>query len=81
MFKLFTQHPATVGETYLEHTGVALSFAFPLFLAGLACLLHAVFPFLFERTGSEMVTVLHDRMVTNRIRNGQMPFVGISNVE
>jgi len=27
-----------------------------------------VFPFLFERTGSECITGLYDRMVTNRSR-------------
>lgn len=73
MFDLFTRHPATVGETYLEHTGAALSFALPLFLASLACLVHAILPFMFERTGSVMVTRLHDRMVTNRVRAGRIP--------
>ena len=28
---LFTDHPASVGETYREHMGVAFSFAGPLF--------------------------------------------------
>jgi len=31
----FTQHPSSVGETYTEHMGTALSFAGPLLLAGL----------------------------------------------
>jgi hypothetical protein len=33
-----------------------------------AALVHAVFPFLFEKTGSSIITRLHDRMVTNRVR-------------
>jgi hypothetical protein len=33
---------------------------------GLACLLHAIFPFAFRRTGSECITELHERMVTHR---------------
>ncbi|MDP6390104.1 MAG: DUF6356 family protein [Alphaproteobacteria bacterium] len=64
--RLFTEHPATVDETYGEHLVVAWSFSWRLVAAGLACLVHAVLPFLFVKTGSSMVTRLHDRMVTNR---------------
>lgn len=66
--KLFTAHPASVGETYGEHMVMAAGFAVRLLLASLACLVHAVFPFLFVKTGSGMITQLHDRMVTNRVR-------------
>jgi len=68
MKRLFTEHPASVGESYLEHMGQSLSFAGPLFLAALACLVHAVFPFLCVRTGSRTITRLHGRMVTHRDR-------------
>lgn len=37
-------------------------------LAGFACLLHGFFPFLFEKTGSDLVQKLYDRMVTNRVK-------------
>ena len=66
--KLFTAHPATVGETYGEHMVMAGSFALKVLLASLACLVHALLPFLFEKTGSRMITDLHDRMVANRRR-------------
>ena len=66
--KLFTAHPATVGETYGEHMVMAGSFALKLLLASLACLVHALLPFLFEKTGSRMICQLHDRMVANRRR-------------
>ena len=36
--------------------------------ASLICLTHAVFPFLFEKTASNIVSGLHDRMVANRLR-------------
>ncbi|MDF2096085.1 DUF6356 family protein [Aquibaculum arenosum] len=68
MKSLFTDHPASVGESYFEHMGQALSFAGPLFVASLACLVHAVFPFLCVKTGSRAVTRLHQRMVTQRDR-------------
>ncbi len=64
--RLFTDHPDSVGETYLEHMGVALSFAGPLLLAGAAALVPAVLPFLCERTASTAVKRLHARMV-NRV--------------
>lgn len=39
-----------------------------LIVAGIACLLHAIFPFLFVKTGSKQIVQLHDKMVTNRHR-------------
>lgn len=65
---LFTEHPRSVGETYLEHMGVAASFGGRLLVAGLACLVHAFLPFLLTKTGSRTITELHDRMVSNRVR-------------
>ncbi len=67
--KLFTDHPATVGETYWQHLGSAWGFSWRMMAASLACLVHALLPFLFERTGSRAITLLYDRMVTNRQRH------------
>lgn len=66
--QLFTDHPATVGETYWQHLGAAWGFSWRLMAASLACLIHALLPFLFVRTGSRAITELHDRMVVNRQR-------------
>ncbi|SFF82698.1 hypothetical protein SAMN05518801_10233 [Novosphingobium sp. CF614] len=71
--RLFTEHPESVDETYFEHMGVALTFGRAMFGAALACIVHAFLPFLFERTGSQCVTRLHDRMVTHRRRNAAVP--------
>lgn len=68
---LFTRHPAAVGETYTEHMMVASSFGLRLFLASLACFVHAVLPFLFERTGSSTIQLLHGQMITNRMRHSE----------
>jgi hypothetical protein len=62
MLKPFTSHPEAVGETYGEHMGVAWSFGFTLIGAGLACLIHGLLPFAFERTGSNTVRRLNDRL-------------------
>lgn len=64
----FTDHPSDVGETYFQHMGQATSFAGPMFLGACACLIHAIFPFLCVKTGSGIVTNLHGRMVTNRVK-------------
>jgi hypothetical protein len=64
--RLFTEHPASVGETYLEHLCAATGFAVRMMLGGVACFLHALFPFAFRRTGSECIQQLHERMVTHR---------------
>lgn len=69
MASLFTDHPASVDETYAEHMGVALGFSLRLCCAGLACLVHAFLPFLFVKTGSEAIAELHERMVTHRRRH------------
>jgi hypothetical protein len=68
---LFTEHPDSVGETYLEHMGASLSFAFPMFLGACAALVHSFFPFLFTKTGSGIIARLYDRMVVNRTRQSR----------
>ena len=62
----FTQHPASVGETYGEHFRMALGFSVHMLVGALACLVHAVLPFLFVKTGSGIIHDLYDRMVANR---------------
>ena len=65
---LFTDHPATVGETYLQHMGSASFFGSRMILAGLACMLHGLLPFVFTKTGSHTIELLYQRMVTHRRR-------------
>jgi uncharacterized protein DUF6356 len=66
--ELFSRHPASVGETYTEHMQVAAGFGLRLFLASLACFVHALLPFLCERTGSTAIQSLHGSMVMSRLR-------------
>ena len=67
--QLFVDHPASVGESYLQHFGAAMSFSLAMLAAALCCAIHALLPFLFEKTGSRIITNLHDRMVLNRSRS------------
>jgi len=71
MFRAFTEHPDSVGETYLEHMGSASWFAMTMFAGGAACLLHAVFPFACQKSGSRRIKQLYERMVTHRHRAPQ----------
>ena len=59
--KLFTDHPASVHETYFGHMAFAAWFASRLFMAGGAAFIHAVLPFMFETTASRIVRELYER--------------------
>ena len=59
--KIFTHHPATVGETYWGHMAFAFGFAGWLMIAGFAALVHAVLPFAFETTASQIIKRLYER--------------------
>ena len=64
--RLFTEHPASVGESYWGHLLHACCFSGKMFLGAGACLLHAIFPFLCVKTGSTAITELYSAMVINR---------------
>ncbi len=72
--KLFTEHPASVGESYGEHLAMSSGFGIRMILGGCACIIHGLLPFLFVRTGSTQISELHQTMVTNRRRKA-MPAV------
>lgn len=67
MIDLFTKHPRSVGETYFEHLFMALGFAGRMAIATLVCLVHAILPFMFEKTGSKMVADLYQRTGPGRV--------------
>jgi hypothetical protein len=64
--QLFSEHPASVGESYLTHLLQASTFAVRMVGAGLACLVHAILPFLFVHTGSDCISRLHQEMMARR---------------
>lgn len=66
IFRCFTAHPATVGESYGEHLVTATSFGSRMVLAGIACMLHGLLPFLFVRTGSRAVSELNAQLAARR---------------
>ena len=66
--RLFTDHPASVNETYGQHFGNAAGFGFKMIWGGIVCLIHAVLPGVCCTRASEMIGELHDRMIVNRRR-------------
>ena len=60
--RLFLDHPRSVGEHYGEHALVAGRFGIAMVAGGLACLVHAIVPALFTRTGSNTIRRLHATM-------------------
>ena len=55
MKNIFTEHPKSVGESYLQHTFNASRYAFTFLLLFFIALIHAILPFLFVRTASDIV--------------------------
>ncbi len=64
--RLFLDHPASVGESYVEHFGVASRFGVRMVAGGLGALVHGVLPFACKTTGSRTIATLHAEMVAKR---------------
>lgn len=64
--RLFLDHPASVGESYAEHFGVATRFGARMIAGGIGAVVHGVLPFAFKTTGSRTVDRLHAQMVAKR---------------
>lgn len=66
LHRWFVEHPQSVGETYIEHFGVASRFGLTMVAGGLACFVHALVPALFTRTGSGAIKRLYSEMVSRQ---------------
>ena len=64
----FTAHPASVGETYLQHMRFASRFGSRMLTGGLAALIHSVFPFLCVTTASRINDELVELRASSRGR-------------
>lgn len=58
----FTAHPASVGQSYIQHGRFALRFGLRMLFGGLAAIVHAAFPFLFVTTASRVLDELNARL-------------------
>ncbi len=66
--RLFTDHPASVNESYWQHFASAMGFGARMIWGGLVCMVHAFVPGVCCTQASEMIGELHERMITNRRR-------------
>ena len=64
----FLDHPAAVGETYLEHMRFARRFGGRMLLGGAAAVVHSLFPFLFVTTASRINDELVEMRAASRGR-------------
>ncbi len=73
LHRLFLDHPASVGESYGEHFGVATRFGAKMVVGGIGAIVHGILPFAFKTTGSRTIGALHAEMVAKRtaVRDGQ----------
>jgi hypothetical protein len=62
----FLKHPNSVGENYIEHMLVSFSFSLLMLKGFFVCFIHALLPFCFEKTGSNIIKDMHENMVINR---------------
>jgi hypothetical protein len=81
MPNLFTRHPDALGETYTQHFGHALSYSGRMFLAGGAALIHAILPFLFEKTASNMIKAMYAEMTARGATTSVEPAAKIQAAE
>lgn len=66
--KLFTEHPHSIDESYLEHGWFAITCGLKLFLLGLIAIIHAIFPFLFVHTTSEKLDELYCHLKARKLK-------------
>ncbi len=67
----FTAHPRAVGETYLQHAFFACRYGLKMLAGGAAAVVHGVFPFLFETTGSRITRELNTTLDKARSRSAE----------
>ena len=51
-----------IAQLFTAHFWFALTFSFWLFAAAGAAFIHAILPFMFEKTGSQIITKLYNRI-------------------
>ena len=64
--RLFADHPASVRESYVQHSFAACRIGARLLGMGLACICHAAVPGVFEDTASRGVSKLAGEMSQRR---------------
>ena len=58
----FDEHPKSIGETYLGHLWCCLRTSASMIYIVIILLIHGIFPFLFERSASSLISKLHENI-------------------
>lgn len=61
-FKLFNTHPNKSDMSYFRHMLLSLKFSIMLFIASIKAFLHALFPFMFETSTSDVVAKINKKL-------------------
>lgn len=67
MKNIFTEHPKSVGESYVYHMFFAFKVGLKLIIWGFAAIFHAIFPFVLKTYVSSNIKKLHDDIFVNRL--------------
>ena len=65
MIKNSIEHLKEVNETYFQHMTIAFKIGFTMLVTGIFCLIHALIPGLFKKTGSNQIAKIYDMVSRN----------------
>ena len=65
MIKNSKKHLKEVNETYFQHMAIAFKIGFTMLVTGIFCLIHALIPGLFKKTGSNQIAKIYDMVSRN----------------
>ena len=65
MIKNSKEHLKEVNETYFQHMAIAFKISFTMLVTGIFCLIHALIPGLFKKTGSNQIAKIYDMVSRN----------------
>ena len=72
----FTAHLSNIGESYGQHFLHAIYYFVMLLTAAICALIHAILPFLFEKTASQIISKLYRKMTERKLLEAYSPSKG-----
>ena len=72
----FTAHLSSIGESYGQHFLHASYYFVMLLIAAISALIHALLPFLFEKTASQIISKLYRKMTERKLLEAYSPSKG-----
>ncbi len=76
--QLFIAHPEALNESYGQHFRHAMRYSGRMFAASFCAFTHALFPFLFEKTASNMVKKMYADMTSRGATAPVLPHVEVA---